>query len=57
MIIKAITNGGASVMTKAAVAKYSTQMVPYRSVLTTKQINNIAAYVYKAIHPALAASS
>src|SRR5262249_30933294 len=28
-IIKAITNGGATVMTKAAAARYTTQMVPY----------------------------
>ena len=29
MLIKAITKGGSSVMTKAAIAKYTTQMVPY----------------------------
>jgi mono/diheme cytochrome c family protein len=56
-IVKAITYGGSSVMTKAQVAKYPTQMVPYRNVLTKKQIEDIAAYVFKAIHPALAASS
>ena len=50
VIIKAITNGGATVMTKAAAAKYSTQMVPYKGALTTEQINNIAAYVYVSTH-------
>jgi mono/diheme cytochrome c family protein len=51
-IVKAITLGGASVMTKAQVAKYSTQMTAYRNVLSKKQIADIAAYVYKATHPA-----
>ena len=50
VIIKAITNGGATVMTKAAAAKYTTQMVPYKGALTTEQINNIAAYVYVSTH-------
>src|SRR5579864_4742656 len=49
-IIKAITNGGATVMSKAAAAKYSTQMVAYKNVLSTKQIDNIAAYVYTSTH-------
>ena len=49
-IIKAITNGGATVMPKAAAAKYTTQMVAYKNVLTTKQIENIAAYVYTSTH-------
>ena len=50
MIIKAITYGGSSVMPKAQVAKYPTQMVPYKNVLSKKQIQDIAAYVYKATH-------
>ena len=50
VIIKAITNGGATVMTKAAAAKYTTQMVPYKGALTTEQINNIAAYLYVSTH-------
>jgi mono/diheme cytochrome c family protein len=50
MIVKAITYGGASVMTKAQVAKYSTRMVAYKNVLSKKQIQDIAAYVYKATH-------
>jgi mono/diheme cytochrome c family protein len=56
-IVKAITLGGASVMTKAQVAKYSTQMTAYRNVLSKKQIADIAAYVYKATHPANVASN
>ncbi|HEY4347237.1 MAG TPA: cytochrome c [Gaiellaceae bacterium] len=44
-LIKAITKGGASVMTKAAAAKYSTAMQPYSS-LGTLKINEIAAYIY-----------
>jgi mono/diheme cytochrome c family protein len=50
VIIKAITNGGATVMAKAAAAKYTTQMVPYKGALTTEQINNIAAYLYVSTH-------
>ena len=49
-IIKAITNGGASVMTKAAAAKYTTQMVAYKGSLPTKTIDNIAAFVYTSTH-------
>jgi len=49
-IIKAITNGGATVMTKAAASRYTTQMVPYKNVLTPAQIDNIAAYVYVSTH-------
>jgi mono/diheme cytochrome c family protein len=50
VIVKAITNGGATVMTKAAAAKYTTQMVAYRGALTPAQIQNIAAYLYVAMH-------
>jgi mono/diheme cytochrome c family protein len=49
-IIKAITNGGATVMPKAIAAKYTTQMVAYKNVLSTRQIDNIAAYVYTSTH-------
>ena len=46
LLIKAITNGGASVMSKAAVAKYATHMTAYKGVLSPDQIKNISAYVY-----------
>ena len=49
LLIKAITNGGASIMTKAAVAKYPTQMIPYKY-LGTKSIQNISRYVYESTH-------
>src|SRR3954470_20669148 len=49
-IVKAITNGGASVMTKAQIAKYTTQMVAYKGVLSPTAINNIAAFVYVSTH-------
>ncbi len=51
-IIKAINLGGASIMTKAALAKYTTRMVAYKGVLTTTQINDTAAFIYKSTHPA-----
>ena len=50
-IIKAISSGGASIMTKAALAKYPTRMVAYKGALTTTQINDCAAFVYKSTHP------
>jgi mono/diheme cytochrome c family protein len=50
-IVKAITYGGASVMTKAQAARYPTQMLAYRNVLSKRQIADIAAYVFKATHP------
>jgi mono/diheme cytochrome c family protein len=43
--ITAITKGGASIMTKAAVAKYTTQMTPYGGVLSATQIKQIAEYL------------
>ena len=49
-IVKAITNGGATVMTKAAAAKYTTMMISYKSVLSATQINNVAAFVYSSTH-------
>lgn len=51
-IVKAITKGGASVMTKAALAKFPTQMIAYSGTLTKTQIQNIAAFEYTATHPA-----
>ncbi len=50
VIIKAITNGGASVMSKAAAAKYTTQMTAYKNVLTPAVIRNVAAFVYTSTH-------
>jgi mono/diheme cytochrome c family protein len=50
VIVKAITNGGASVMSKAAAAKYTTQMTAYKNVLTPAVIQNLAAYVYNSTH-------
>ena len=49
LLIKAITNGGSSIMTKAALAKYQTQMTPYKY-LGTKTIQNISRYVYESTH-------
>jgi cytochrome c6 len=49
-LIKAITNGGASVMTKAQVAKYATHMTKYKGVLSPTQIKDVAAYVYVSTH-------
>ena len=46
ILIKAITKGGSSVMTKAAIAKYTTMMVPYGGTLSATQINEIAAFIY-----------
>jgi len=49
LLIKAITNGGSSIMTKAALAKYQTQMTPYKY-LGTKTIQNISRFVYESTH-------
>jgi len=51
VIIKAISSGGASVMTRAELAKYPTRMFAYRNVLSTAQIQDIAAFVYRSTHP------
>jgi mono/diheme cytochrome c family protein len=48
-IVKAITNGGATVMSPAAVKKYLARMPAYKSSLTKTQIQNIAAFVYTAM--------
>ena len=50
-IITAITDGGAAIMTKAAVAKYQTQMVAYKGTLSTSQIQDVAAFIYTSTHP------
>lgn len=50
-IIKQINNGGSSLMSKAAAAKYTTQMVGYKNVLKVSDINNAAAFVYVSTHP------
>jgi mono/diheme cytochrome c family protein len=50
VIIKAITNGGATVMTKAQAARYTTQMTAYKNALTTARIQDIAAFVYTSTH-------
>jgi mono/diheme cytochrome c family protein len=48
--IKAITKGGSSVMTKAAIAKYTTTMVAYGTSIPKLTINEIAAYIYSVTH-------
>ncbi len=48
-IIKQIRQGGSALMGKAA-AKYTTQMVGYAGVLSTAQIDDIAAFVYTSTH-------
>ena len=45
LYIQAITKGGSSVMTKAQVAKYTTQMTPYKNVLSATQIKQVAEYL------------
>jgi mono/diheme cytochrome c family protein len=50
VIIKAITDGGASVMSKAATARYTTHMPAYKGVLSPDQIKNVSAYVYLSTH-------
>jgi len=49
-IIKAISSGGASVMTPSLLARYPTRMPAYRNVLSTRQIQDIAAFVYRSTH-------
>jgi mono/diheme cytochrome c family protein len=49
-IVKAITSGGASVMSKAAAAKYATRMTPYKGVLSASAIEDVAAFVYASTH-------
>jgi mono/diheme cytochrome c family protein len=49
-IITAISKGGASIMTKAQLKKYPTRMVAYKGTLSTKVIDDVAAYVYTSTH-------
>jgi mono/diheme cytochrome c family protein len=49
-IVKAIEKGGASVMSKSAVATYPTHMTAYQGVLSTTQIEDVAAFVYTSTH-------
>lgn len=49
-IVKAVTSGGASVMTKAAAAKYQIQMTAYKGTLTPTQIADVSAFVYASTH-------
>ena len=49
-VVKAITNGGATVMSKAAVAKYVARMPAFKGTLTPTQITNVAAFVYASTH-------
>jgi cytochrome c6 len=49
-LVEAITKGGASVMSKAAVARYTSRMTAYGDVLTPAQIRNVAAFVYTSTH-------
>ncbi len=49
-IIKAISYGGSTVMSKAAAAKYYTTMTAYKKVLSTTVIQNVAAFVYSSTH-------
>lgn len=46
MIIAAISDGGASVMTKAALAKYPVPMPGFKARLSASQIDDIGAFVY-----------
>ena len=50
LIIKAITNGGATIMSKAAAAKYAVMMPPFKGTIPAATINNVAAFVYSSTH-------
>ena len=50
IIIKAITKGGSSVMTKAQISKYQTTMTPYGTSYSATVINNLAAFIYESTH-------
>jgi cytochrome c6 len=52
LIIRAIQNGGSTIMTKAAIAKghYAVTMAPYKGTLPAATITNIAAFVYSSTH-------
>jgi mono/diheme cytochrome c family protein len=50
LLIEAITKGGASVMSPSAVGEYSTTMVAYGGVLSSADIDDLAAFVYNSTH-------
>jgi mono/diheme cytochrome c family protein len=51
-IIKAVTCGGSTVMSKAAAAKFTTTMTPYGPpTLTQTQVDNVAAFIFTTTHP------
>jgi mono/diheme cytochrome c family protein len=56
-IVKAITDGGAGVMTKAALAGYPTRMTGYDGTLSTVQIDDIAAFEYLSTHATAASTA
>jgi len=49
-IIAAISNGGATVMTKAEASKYAVTMSQYKGSLSTTTIDDIAAFIYSSTH-------
>lgn len=49
-IIAEVTKGGSAPM-GAAGTEYLTQMMAYKGILTTAQIENVAAFEYTATHP------
>jgi mono/diheme cytochrome c family protein len=56
-LVKAITKGGAAVMSKQALSNYPTRMTPYGGVLTPAQIQDVAAFVFASTHPAKPAAA
>jgi len=55
-IIKAITNGGATVMTPAQVKMYAATMPAFKTAFSATEIENIAAYVYTSVASATTVS-
>jgi mono/diheme cytochrome c family protein len=49
-LIKAVTKGGATVASKAVLAKYKTRMPAYGGVLSRTAIDNVAAFLYTSTH-------
>jgi len=49
-LIKAITYGGATVMTPIQRAHYSTKMPAFKHILSRTAIRNVAAFVYVSTH-------
>ena len=50
LIIKAITNGGATIMTKSAAGEYPVKRAAFKGTLPEATINNVAAFVYPSTH-------